>query len=639
MRKLVFLTAGLLVPALLVARLDPVWVNTYDGPYGNSRPSEEAAIDIAVDRDGYAYACGGGLGPLWTTADYITIKYDPTTGETLWVRFYQAPAGAEDQAMAIAVDDAGGVYVTGYSHTIASGFDYATVKYDAADGTELWVARYSGPGDGNDYPCAIAVDDGGVYVTGYSYTTAGDFDYATVKYSASNGEERWVAYHDGSSTYDDYAYAIAVDNSGGVYVTGCSYTTTSNFDYATVKYSASEGEKRWVAYYDGPSSYDDYAYAMAVDSSGGVYVTGCSYTTAGSCDYATLKYDASDGNVIWLSRYNGRGNSQDGVYAIALDNAGGVYVTGYSYTTPSNCDYATLKYDAADGTEAWFAGYSGPGNGPDYAYDIAADNFGRVYVTGASLGSGSSYDYLTAAYDTETGEELGVHRHAGSAGYDDCAWAMATDAQGCVYVTGYCQNLGTSYDIVTIKYTDPTAIDAVIDIDPSKLNLKGNGKWVTCYIELPEGSSVEDIDTSTVAVNVIDGDPLDPPLYREGPTEVGDYDQDDVSDLMVKFSRQKLVGVLIDMGYGDGDKPELTVTGGLAGGAFFKGVAAVELIDKEGGRQGTAGLPGRVSIQQTSPNPFRLFTTVGYGLPAPTHVRLEVYGPAGERVATLVDRL
>ncbi|UCG43061.1 MAG: hypothetical protein JSU73_00140, partial [candidate division WOR-3 bacterium] len=159
-------------------------------------------------------------------------------------------------------------------------------------------------------------------------------------------------------------------------------------------------------------------------------------------------------------------------------------------------------------------------------------------------------------------------------------------------------------------------------------------------IELPEGSSVEDIDLSTAAISAIDGDLLDPPLYREGPTEVGDYDNDDINDLMVKFSRQKLVGVLIDMGYGDGDKPELTMTGGLAGGTLFKGVAAVELIDKEGGGQGTAAdLPGRVSIQQTSPNPFRLFTTVGYGLPAPTHVRLEVYGPAGERVATLVDRL
>ena len=39
---------------------------------------------------------------------------------------------------------------------------------------------------------------------------------------------------------------------------------------------------------------------------------------------------------------------------------------------------------------------------------------------------------------------------------------------------------------------------AGVDTDPDTLNLKSNGKFVTVYIELPEGYNVEDIDLEIV---------------------------------------------------------------------------------------------------------------------------------------------
>jgi len=123
-------------------------------------------------------------------------------------------------------------------------------------------------------------------------------------------------------------------------------------------------------------------------------------------------------------------------------------------------------------------------------------------------------------------------------------------------------------------------IEASIDFDPDKLNLKGKGKWVTCYIELPSDHSVEDINTSTVAITRINGEGLDPRLYREGPTEIGDYDDDGGADLMVKFDREKLIDILKSMGYGDGDVVELTVGGKLLNGKLFAGSDTVEIIDK-----------------------------------------------------------
>ncbi|MFA5033978.1 MAG: SBBP repeat-containing protein, partial [bacterium] len=64
--------------------------------------------------------------------------------------------------------------------------------------------------------------------------------------------EMWVARYDRVGyPYFDHAYAMAVDDSGNVYVTGSSMDTTAYPDYATIKYNSS-GDTVWVRRYDGP---------------------------------------------------------------------------------------------------------------------------------------------------------------------------------------------------------------------------------------------------------------------------------------------------------------------------------------------------------------------------------------------------
>jgi alpha-tubulin suppressor-like RCC1 family protein len=237
----------------------------------------------------------------------------PTTGIfEAWVSPYNG------QAQAIAVDASGNVYVTG-TRSFGLGHEYATIRYDSA-GQEQWVALYHGPAN-DDFARAIAIDSfGNVYVTGYSRRFAGgDFDYATIKYDAG-GQEQWVARSNGSGY--DYAYAMAIDAAGNVYVTG-----ESNGSYATIKYN-SAGQQQWVATYNGPGNGDDYAFAVALDELGNVYVTGQSVGTGTSWDYATIKYNAS-GQQQWVARYNGPANDIDVAQALALDDSGNVYVTGF----------------------------------------------------------------------------------------------------------------------------------------------------------------------------------------------------------------------------------------------------------------------------------------------------------------------
>jgi hypothetical protein len=110
----------------------------------------------------------------------LTVKYNPD-GNEVWVARYNGPANSRDYGECIALDDSGNIYVTGASW-VSEYSDYITIKYDA-NGIELWVARYNGPGNGSDYPYGLAVDSSGqVYVAGWSDGSGTYADYAAVKY-------------------------------------------------------------------------------------------------------------------------------------------------------------------------------------------------------------------------------------------------------------------------------------------------------------------------------------------------------------------------------------------------------------------------------------------------------------------------
>jgi uncharacterized delta-60 repeat protein len=355
-----------------------------------------------------------------------------------WVARYNGPGNYGDWAQAIAVDGSGNVYVTG-----SSGFfelDYATVKYNA-NGKQLWVKKYNGPGNLHDEASAIAVDgSGNVYVTGESYGSGTGYDFATIKYN-TNGEQLWQKRYDGPRSTHDKARAIAVDDSGNVYVAGESVNSDNYYDdFATVKYSTN-GKQLWVKRYDGPGNKDDLVQAIAVDSSGNIYVTGTSYSSGTDYDYATIKY-STDGKQLWVKSYN---SGRDEARAIAVDGSGKVYVTG------SSCaDYGTVKYNT-NGQELWEKNYNGSGNDWDEARAITVDRLGNVYVTGLSKGSGTDYDYATIKYSAN-GKQLWAKRYNGPGNKDDKAQAIALDGSGNIYITGTSMGSGTDYDYATIKY-------------------------------------------------------------------------------------------------------------------------------------------------------------------------------------------
>src|SRR5262245_3286602 len=186
------------------------------------------------------------------------------------------------------LDATGNIYVTGQSTGPGTNYDYATVKYDAA-GNQQWARRYDGPSTvvASDYDnaVALAVDpNGNVFVTGNSSD-----DFATVKYDAA-GNAVWVRRYNGPGAGADWANSIAADASGNSYVTGSSYgNSTTQYDFATLSYDPS-GAVRWTERYNGPGNGYDTAYSIAVHSSGDVYVSGSSGGIGTSLDYTVIQY-------------------------------------------------------------------------------------------------------------------------------------------------------------------------------------------------------------------------------------------------------------------------------------------------------------------------------------------------------------
>jgi len=161
-----------------------------------------------------------------------------------------------------------------------------------------WVKRYNGPDNGTDGNCRLALDAvGNVYVAGSSWGSAGDFDFAMVKYSSS-GNEEWVRRYDGPGNDTDFVYALAVDKFNDVYVTGTSMGSGTLEDYTTIKYHP-DGDTAWVRRYNGPGNDEDFATAVTVDTSGNVCVTGGSFTPGTGWRYVTIKYNPG-GDTLWL---------------------------------------------------------------------------------------------------------------------------------------------------------------------------------------------------------------------------------------------------------------------------------------------------------------------------------------------------
>ncbi|HLV87841.1 MAG TPA: choice-of-anchor D domain-containing protein [Candidatus Sulfotelmatobacter sp.] len=443
--------------------IDPVLVySTFLGGRAFDYPQ-----GIAVDSIGNAYVVGqtnspdfplATLGNLTPSQTYVFLSKLDVSGTTLLWADYVCGTSGNDWPAGVAVDSQGSAYITG----VANSTDFPTVNpfqatqngnSDAflskvsADGSTLVYSTYIG-GSNWDQPSGIAVDSTGL-ATIAGTTTSQDFplqnafqasispsqysywgNYGFVsKFSADGTSLVFSTYLAGSQINLNYCNCapssningIAVDSVGNVYVAGSTDTTdfpvsqgAYGTTYPTTTVNGNEssfvtsftpsGGLNYSTYFGGATY--TYVSAIAVDTTGAVYVTGqapadgsfpitsnsiCDPSVS-NCNYGFVaKLNASGSGVIY-STFLGPNNGTVG-RRIKVDANGDAFVLAYfgnqsfTLTNPiemyNNTGGPLIDEIDPTGSTELFSTFLGGDNGAD-PIDLALDANSSIYVVGGT---------------------------------------------------------------------------------------------------------------------------------------------------------------------------------------------------------------------------------------------------------------
>jgi hypothetical protein len=330
----------------------------------------------------------------------------------------------------------------------------------------------------------------------------------------------WHTFYGG--TNDDYAYALAVDGSGNVYVAGWSDTTwqgdgdadplhprTPNGDYDIVIVKlTSAGGYQWHTFY-GHGTESDKAYALAIDGDGNVYVVGESRGTwQGPGGISPLHpHTATDNTDIFILKLTDTGNYQwhtfygraglDKANALAVDGSGNVYVAGSSGTWKGDGNTNPLHPQAVGGTDIfvlkltnmgnyqWHTFYGGSSD--DEALALVMDGGGNVYAAGWSHTTWQGNNNASPLHPYSGSDDIVVMKLTSAGSYQwhtfyggisgDRANALAVDGSDNVYMAGYStaawQGEGNTNPLHPYSGSD--------DIVVMKLTSTGSYQWHTFY--------------------------------------------------------------------------------------------------------------------------------------------------------------
>ncbi len=508
---------------------------------------------IAVDASGAAFVTGttltsaypttpGALDGSWNGGDDAFVTKLNAAGSALVYSTFLGGSG-NDRGSSIAIDASGAAFVTG--GTESAGFpttvgaldqswngssDAFVTKLNAAGSALVYSTYLGGISSGSDERVGdVAVDGAGaIYVAGVTAainfpTTTGVFqtsangpsDAFVTKLSANGAALVYSTYVGGSSADD--ATGLAVDASGAAYAIGNTASAdfpttpgafdgslTGDSDMFVMKLNAA-GNSLTYSTYLGGSVFFEFGNAIALDTSGAVYVTGRTAsadfpTTPGAFDtsLSDLSFDVFvtklnvAGSGLVYSTFLGSSTDFEEGFGIAVDGSGAAYVTGntnspdfpttagaFDTTSNGGTDAFVTKLNAA-GSALTYSTFLG-GSASDLGLDIVVDGPGLAYVTGQT--SSANYPTTPGAYATSingdgdafvtklnvAGTALAYSTFLGGSVFES-AGDIAVDAAGAAFVVGTTR----SADFPTTPGTFDSSLGGQQDAFITKLDSAGS---------------------------------------------------------------------------------------------------------------------------------------------------------------------
>ena len=353
--------------------------------------------------------------------------------------FWIALLGGSDteEAIGITVDSSDNIFVCGPTASDGAGnTDGLLAKYNT-DGTLLWDKTLGG--SARDYFYASATDsNGNVYVSGYTASQGvAYYDVLTTKYNSS-GAIQWQRIL--GQTYYDTGDAIAVDSSGNVYVTGRLRNSEQVDHLSLLKYNTS-GSLQFQTALNWGGDKGSHGRGIAFDSSGDILICGNNKPSANySNQFALVKYNSS-GALQYNKIFGNQSGGNRQLRGIAIDSSDNIYLSGlgndHSVITKLNSSLSTqwTRKLTASGQNAY----------ADF-YDVVVDGDGNAYACGAYIGSYA----LLAKYNSS-----GVLQWQNklTVGTNQCLFnAITITSLGTPIVTGYVNGDGAgAKDVVVLK--------------------------------------------------------------------------------------------------------------------------------------------------------------------------------------------
>lgn len=415
-------------------------MNTYQGyyAYGNT---------VTTDHTGAVYLSGttASVDNIATTGAYqvaltfgnnaFLVRFD-AGGHRLWSTYFSGSGLIDAGTVAgrghsVVCDTVGNVYMAGntfcdsgiatagsyqqYRSNNGYGWpDLYLVKFNS-DGVREWSTYYGNPRLEEGGSLAVKPDGSRVYLAGASESYAPGIDaiatpnafispvnVGNAAYSGflacfnGAGQRQWGTYIADVTNIISTVYDMALDKQGNIFLTGYAIS-----DYPGNTYSIAS-----------PGSYQP-QYSGCVMSA--FFPPSC------MTDAFLQKWD-SDGNRLWGTYYGG--NYPDGGYAVACDDAGDVYMTGFTspFTSANNGPYSVAsqgsfmdafpteggaylaKFSGGVGQRLWATYYYGQGTGLACADD-------KVFLLVSTAVGGAA---TSCAYQTDNSGIFGTGSNASS---------------------------------------------------------------------------------------------------------------------------------------------------------------------------------------------------------------------------------
>lgn len=237
--------------------------------------------------------------------------------------------------------------------------------------------------------------------------------------------------------------------------------------------------------YNGTGNSDDVPGSLTLDTYGNVYVTGASYGTNTMTDFATLKINGQNGNIIWTSRYD-FSNKYDGGTQVKLDNQGNVLVCGSSAQNLVNADFVLIKYNADNGNQLQIKRHNTPQNGYDIPIGMEIDASNNVYVVGTANSNLVNKNIKIIAYSSNL--QINWVNYIDENGLEDEVFAIAKNAYDEILLTGSTKSLQNEIQTLTAKINklNGSIIWKKVEQNPAEVS-KAVGKGVAAD---PDGNTV-----------------------------------------------------------------------------------------------------------------------------------------------------